>query len=327
MTLNRACKSLIRSLSLAAALILLSACDDSTSSQSDHTQGVRTASDQEEIQKYNAYVEVANSVRRPYAEDLATYQSVVKPVFDGKKKEDDLLFPSSSTMSQIKDNLDKARTMKPDMADIDGPAKAYSDALKNAIPIDRDMANYIESKAYLGDKSAHGREIQPAYISAMEALAMAQENYDNAIEAKDRARIKSAFDNAEKGTLAYFRIGMVYRIKESMNFASGFLSGSGLGDERDAFKTSLDQFNAMATGYDDKIREQNNEGCSAIMSKANAYLSTGRQIVNRTEEGSYEKDKQQRSQFQMMQSREQEDANSLLQDYNNMISRLNMNQC
>ncbi len=63
------------------------------------------------------------------------------------------------------------------------------------------------------------------------------------------------------------------------------------------------------------------------MSKANAYLSTGRQIVNRTEEGSYEKDKQQRSQFQMMQSREQEDANSLLQDYNNMISRLNMNQC
>ncbi len=65
-------------------------------------------------------------------------------------------------MSQIKDNLDKARTMKPDMADIDGPAKAYSDALKNVIPLDRDMANYIESKAYLGDKSAHGREIQPA---------------------------------------------------------------------------------------------------------------------------------------------------------------------
>ncbi len=75
---------------------------------------------------------------------------------------------------------------------------------------------------------------------------MAQENYDNAIEAKIAHVSSQRSITRKKNTLAYFRIGMVYRIKESMNFASGFLSGSGLGDERDAFKTSLDQFNAMA---------------------------------------------------------------------------------
>lgn len=327
MTSHRLSKPLIRSLALAASLILLSACDDSTSSQSGQANEEQTASEQAEIQKYNAYVEVANSVHRSYAEDLATYQTAVKPVLDGKRNEDNLLFPSSSPMGRIKENLDKARAMKPDMAELDGPAKAYSDALAKAVPLDRDMANYIEAKTYLSDKGAHGRDTQPAYIAAMEELATAQASYNNAIEAKDRARIKSAFDKTEKDTLAYFRIGMVYHIKDSMDLASGFLSGTGLGDKKEAFKASLDQFNAMATGYDNKIREQSNEGCSAIMSKANAYLSTGRQIISRTEDGSYEKDKQQRSQFQMMQSREQQDANSLLQDYNNMISRLNMNQC
>jgi hypothetical protein len=322
MTSHRLSKPLIRSLALAASLILLSACDDSTSSQSGQTN-----EEQAEIRKYNAYVEVANSVHRSYAEDLSTYQTAVKPVLDGKKKEDNLLFPSSSPMSRVEENLDKARAMKPDMAELDGPAKAYSDALAKAVPLDRDMANYIEAKTYLSDNGAHGRDTQPGYIAAMEELATAQASYNNAIDAKDRARIKSAFDNTEKDTLTYFRIGMVYHIKDSMDFTSGFLSGTGLGDKKEAFKASLDQFNTMATGYDDKIREQSNEGCSPIMSKANAYLSSGRQIISRTEDGSYEKDRQQRSQFQMMQSREKQDANSLLQDYNNMISRLNMNQC
>ena len=90
--------------------------------------------------KYYAYVEVANSVHRPYAEDLATYQNVVKPVLDAKKKEDSLLFPSSSPMSRVNDNLDKARAMKPDLAELDGPANAYSDALANAVPLDREVA-------------------------------------------------------------------------------------------------------------------------------------------------------------------------------------------
>lgn len=128
-------------------------------------------------------------------------------------------------------------------------------------------------------------------------------------------------------TAAYFRIGMVYHIKDSMDLASGFMDGHGLGDKKGPFKVSLDQFGEMATGYDNKMRDKNKTGCSAIMFEANAYLATGRQIMQRSEDGSYEKDKQHRSQFQLMQSREREDAKSLLQNYNNMISKPNENQC
>jgi hypothetical protein len=312
---------------IAAALLILSACDDNTSSQTDRARETQTSSEQSEVQKYNAYVEVANSVHRPYAEDLATYQRYIQPVLDGKEENDDLLFPSSSTMSRVKENLDKARAMKPDMAELDVSAQTYSDALDKAIPLDRDLDNYIEAKTYLSDKGAHGREIQPAYISAMETLAKAQMNYARAIEAKDRARIKLEFDETEKDTLAYFRIGMVYHIKDSIDQASSFLNGEGFGDSKDVFKAALDAFATMASGYDRKVRDQNSTGCPAIMSNANAYLSVGRQIIHRTEDGSYEKDKQQGSQFQLMQSREQQDASSLLQNYNNMISQLNMNQC
>ena len=205
---------------IAAALLILSACDDNTSSQTDRARETQTSSEQSEVQKYNAYVEVANSVHRPYAEDLATYQRYIQPVLDGKEENDDLLFPSSSTMSRVKDH-----------------------------------------------------------------------------------------------------------IKDSIDQASSFLNGEGFGDSKDVFKAALDAFATMASGYDRKVRDQNSTGCLAIMSNANAYLSVGRQIIHRTEDGSYEKDKQQGSQFQLMQSREQQDASSLLQNYNNMISQLNMNQC
>ncbi len=327
MKLNLSPTRLPRFFAIAAALALLSACDDSTSSQTDRTRETQTSSEQAELQKYNAYVQVANSVRRSYAEDLETYQRYIQPVFDGKDMKDDLLFPSSSTMDRVKDNLDKARSMQPDMPELDAPAKAYSEALNRAVPLDRDMANYIEAKTYLSDKGAHGRETQPAYISAMETLANAQTRYTDAIEAKDRSRIKSEFEATEKDTLAYFRIGMVYHIKDSMDLASGSLEGAGVGDKINAFKASLDDFNAMATGYDNKMREQNKTGCAAVMSRANAYLSSGRQIIQRTEDGSYQKDKQQSSQFQLMESQERQDANSLLQNYNNIVSQLNMNQC
>ncbi|AYD00310.1 YiiG family protein [Neorhizobium sp. NCHU2750] len=320
-------RRLVRPLAFAACLIALSACDDSKTSQKDQGQETQSSAEQAEVQKYNAYVEVANSVQRSYAEDLSTYKSYIQPVFDRKDKNDNLFFSSSSTMGRIKDNLDKARAMKPDMAEIDGPAQAYSEALGKADPVDRDMGNYIGAKTYLSDKGAHGREIQPAYISAMTALAQAQTDYVNAIDAKDRARIKAEFDKTEKDTAAYFRIGMVYHIKDSMDLAASFIDGKGLGDKKDPFKASLDQFGQMATGYDNKMREKNKTGCSAIMFEANAYLSTGRQIIQRTEDGSYEKDKQHGSQFQLMQSREREDAKSLMQNYNDMISKLNENQC
>lgn len=313
-------KTMMQSLAVAACVLTLSACDDNKSAKTEQSQ---PASEQAEVLKYNAYVEVANSFQRSYAKELATFQNYVQPVLDGKDKNDNLFY-STNNLDRLKNDLAKARGMKPDMAELDGPADAYRDAAEKSEPLDRDMGNYISAKTYLSDKGAHGREIQTAFITAMEALATAQVNFISAIDAKDRARIKAEFENTEKDTRDYFRIGMIYHIKDSMDAADSFLQGKGLGDKKEAFKTSLDQFNTMATGYDAKVREKNKTGCSSMMLNVNAYLSTGRQIILRTENGRYQEDKKAR--FQMM-SAESQDASSLLQDYNNVISTINMNGC
>ncbi len=313
-------RTMIRSLAVAACVLMLSACDESKTNKAEQSQ---PPAEQAEVLKYNAYVEVANSFQRTYAKELATFQSYVQPVLEGKDKNDNLFY-STNNLDRLKNDLAKAREMKPDMAELDGPAEAYRDAAEKAEPLDREMGNYISAKTYLSDKGAHGREIQPAFVAAMEALATAQVNFVGAIDARDRARIKAEFDKAEKDTRDYFRIGMIYHIKESMDAADGFLQGNGLGDKKDALNTSLDEFNKMATGYDAKVREKNNAGCSSLMLNVNAYLSTGRQIILRTENGRYQEDK--KAKFQMM-SAERQDASSLLQDYNNVISTINMNRC
>jgi len=312
--------NMIRSLAVAACVLTLSACDESKTSNKEQNQ---PSAEQAEVLKYNAYVEVANSFQRSYAKELATFQSYVQPVLDGKDKNDNLFY-STNNLDRLKNALAKAREMKPDIAELDGSADAYRDAAEKAEPLDRDMGNYISAKTYLSDKGAHGREIRPAFIAAMETLAAAQGNFISAIDAKDRARIKTEFESVQKDTRDYFRIGMIYHIKESMDAADGFLQGKGLGDRKDALKTSLDQFNTMATGYDAKVREKNNAGCSSMMLNVNAYLATGRQIILRTENGRYQEDK--KAQFQMM-SAERQDATQLLQDYNDVINAINFNKC
>lgn len=310
-----------RSLVIATCIMMLVACDENNTSK---TQQSHPSSEQSDTLKYNEYIKVANSFQRSYAEELETFQRYVQPVLDGKEKNDNLFY-STNNLDRLKNDLAKIREMKPEMAELDDPADAYYEAATKAEPIDRDMGNYISAKTYLSDKGAHGREILPAFIAAMKTLATAQANFSSAIDVKDRALVKAEFDKAKKDTPDYFRMGMIYHIKDGLDAAGGFLRGNGLGDRKEAFKTSLDQFNTMATSYEAKMREKNNASCSSMMLDVNAYLATGRQIILRTENGRYKNDKK-NSKFQMM-SAEQNDARDLLQNFNNVINAINSNRC
>ncbi|WP_322965912.1 YiiG family protein [Sphingomonas fuzhouensis] len=286
-----------------------------------------TDADQSEMQKYNAYVEAANTARTPFAEIAATYQRSIKPMFDSGKDLTKLFFPSDPGIDRIKAQLDKALAMKPAMPELDSAARTYSEALGTVAPLYRDMANYIEAKSYMSDKGAHGRELQPALIAALDKVAAAQATYAKAIDAKDRARIKAAFEATKKDTLDYYRKGTVYYLKESMDHASGVLDGKGLGDQKAAFKASLDQFNTMAVQFDNKVREKDKTACASFMLHANAYLAAGRDIIQRSEDGTYAKDRKNGSSFQMMKPKEVQDAETLLQTYNSVINDLNVSQC
>lgn len=315
-------KNAIRSLAVAACVLALSACGEDKPKQPD---APKVSADQAEIQKYNAYVGVANSVTDSYGGALEKYQKYVQPVIEGKEKKD-VQYYASFYMDRTREQLDKAVAMKPEMAELDGPARKYIEALTKAAPLYNDMTQYISAKTYTSDNGAHGREIQPAFIESMTALAAAQEGFFEGIEAKDRARTKAEFESARKDTVAYFRAGMVYYSKDAMDQAEGVFDGTGLGGKKDAFKQSVDQFNTMATRFDAKMRESNQKGCSSFMMDANAFTAIGRSIVQRTDDGTYVKEAKDRKPY-MPQTQAVRDAYDLRQKFNNVVSAMNTNRC
>lgn len=313
----------IRALAVLVCALALSACNDDKKAP----DAPKVSVEQSEVLKYNAYVGVANSVQRSFGEDLERYESGVKARLDSNKEVKELYFSGTSNLERIQERLDKAVAMSPAMAELDGPAKEYSAALATLSPLMSDMNNYISAKTYLSDKGAHAREIQPAFIAAMQAAAAAQEAFHKGIDAKDRARTKAEFEKAEKGTTAYFRAGMIYYSKESMDLADGVFEGKGLGAQQDAFKKALDQVNDMAVSYDGKMREANKKGCSSLMLHVNSFLATGRSIIEYTSNGRYAEDAKRPPQFQLMQSQQERDANQLRQNFNNVVNALNIGTC
>lgn len=316
-------RKLLCATALPACVLALSACG---SKGGDNASAPATAADQSEMQKYNAYVEAANTARTSFAEIAETYQRAIKPKLDSGKDLDDLFFPSDPGIDRIKEQLDKALALSPAMPAIDGPARTYSAALGKIAPLYRDMENYVDAKRYMGDKGAHGREVQPALLAALGEVATAQAAYAKAIDAADRARVKAAFEATTKDSLDHYRKGTVYFLKESMDHAGGVIDGKGLGDQKAAFAASLDQFNTMAVQFDTKVREKDKTACASFMTHANSYLAAGRDIIQRTEDGTYAKDRSSSS-FQMMKPQAVRDAETLLQAYNNVINDLNVSRC
>jgi len=313
----------IRALAVAACLCALSACKDDKSAA---PEAPKVSAEQAEVQKYNAYVDVANSAGA-YGDAVDDYEKHVQPYLDGKKPLKELYFNAPSSLERLKAALDKAQSMAPAMADLDGPARAYAEAMGKAAPLSSDINNYIDAKTYQSDKGAHGREIQPALLASLKALAVAQDGFLSAIEARDRARTKAEFENAKKDTAAYFRAGLIYYGKQSMDRAEGVLAGKGLGDQVEPFKQALDQANTMALGYDGKIRESNNKGCSSLMLHANTFFSKGRDIIQRTTDGTYAQEAKRPAPFSMMPSQQGRDAHDLQQDFTNLINELNIDRC
>ena len=65
----------------------------------------------------------------------------------------------------------------------------------------------------------------------------------------------------------------------------------------------------------------------AVTTKAAELKAAGRDIIQRTEDGTYAKDRKNGASFQMMKPKAVEDAETLLQTYNSVINDLNVSQC
>ncbi|MNQ04501.1 hypothetical protein D3C85_172190 [compost metagenome] len=310
---------------LLAATLMLAACGDDNAKPEAKTAEASTA--QAEIVKYNQYVDAANSINQSFEETLDQYEQYMVPKLADKKPVKDYVIGNDIMVLRTKEKLEKALAMQPAIPEIDAAAKDFAQALGKLAPLSTDLQNYAAAKTFLSDNGALAREKSPAYVAALTEVAKAESAFYHGISVKDTANTKEAFEKAKKDTVAYYRAGMVYYGKSTLNQASGIFDGTGLGDKKDAFKQDLDKLNEMALGFDKKTREADPKGCASTMMQANGFLAAGRKVLENTESGRYKEDAARTGAFKMLRPTIVDDAYSLRQKFNNLINNLNVSRC
>ncbi|AYD66313.1 MAG TPA: hypothetical protein DDZ58_13375 [Achromobacter sp.] len=308
-----------------AATLMLAACGDDNAKPQAKAAEASTA--QAEIVKYNQYVDAANSISQSFDETLDQYNKYMVPKMADKKPVKDYVIGNDIMVLRTKEKLEKALAMKPAIPEIDAPAKNFADALGKLAPLSTELQNYAAAKTFLSDNGALAREKSPAYVAALTEVAKAESAFYHGISVKDTANTKEAFEKAKKDTVAYYRAGMVYYGKSTLDQATGIFEGTGLGDKKDAFKQQLDKLNEMTLGFDKKTREADPKGCASTMMQANAFLAAGRKVLENTDSGRYKQDAERTGAFKMMRPTIVDDAYSLRQTFNNLINNLNVNRC
>ena len=308
-----------------AATLMLAACGDDNAKPQAKAAEASTA--QAEIVKYNQYVDAANSISQSFDETLDQYNKYMVPKMADKKPVKDYVIGNDIMVLRTKEKLEKALAMKPAIPEIDAPAKDFADALGKLAPLSTELQNYAAAKTFLSDNGALAREKSPAYVAALTDVAKAESAFYHGISVKDTANTKEAFEKAKKDTVAYYRAGMVYYGKSTLDQATGIFEGTGLGDKKDAFKQQLDKLNEMTLGFDKKTREADPKGCASTMMQANAFLAAGRKVLENTDSGRYKQDAERTGAFKMMRPTIVDDAYSLRQTFNNLINNLNVNRC
>ena len=315
----------LRMSAVLAVTLALAACGDDSVKKEAKAPEAATA--QAEITKYNQYVDTANSISTTFEQALERYEAYAVPALKEGKPLKDFVISNDSTIQRTKEKLDRALAMTTPIAEIDAPAKEFSDALGKLAPLSHELQNYAAAKTFLSDNGALAREKSPAYVAALTEVVKAENGFYRGISIKDTANTKEAFEKAKKETVAYYRAGMVYYGKATMDKASGVFEGTGLGADQDAFKQELDKMNEMALGFDKKTREADAKGCSGMMMNVNGFLASGRKILEHTNNGRYKEDAARTGAFKMMRPTIEDDANSLRQNFNNLISDLNIGRC
>ena len=315
----------LRMFAVLAVTLALAACGDDSAKKEAKASEPTTA--QSEIIKYNQYVDTANSISTTFEQALERYEAYAVPALKEGKPLKDFVISNDSTIQRTKEKLDRALAMPTPIAEIDAPAKAFSDALGKLAPLSHELQNYAAAKTFLSDNGALAREKSPAYVAALTEVVKAENGFYRCISIKHTANTKEAFEKAKKDTVAYYRAGMVYYGKATMDKASGVFEGKGLGADQEAFKQELDKMNEMALGFDKKTREADAKGCSGMMMNVNGFLASGRKILEHTNNGRYKEDAARTGAFKMMRPTIEDDANSLRQNFNNLISDLNIGRC
>ncbi|WP_122417388.1 YiiG family protein [Pseudomonas viridiflava] len=284
------------------------------------------STEQVEIEKYNAYVDAANQ-----GEDFGELLEKRVELYSGKlapgKKVTDYTLFSPYDISTLQRKLNQALAISFPMPELDEPAKNTLAALAKLEPIHGELANYSDSKGYLADDGKKARQMEPALEAAMKDVAEAQAVFFDGIRKRDEINTRTAFDNAEKDTLAYYRAGIVVYGKESARLASDFFASAGSEAKAKPLEESLNHTAQMIEGWDKKSCEQKRPAsCSIVLSDLNGFVGKGREAVSNAKNGRYKRENSSELSWKISNPIKR-DSDDLQRAFSKLINSMNRNDC
>ena len=177
----------MRKLSFVIAIIMLgamlSACSAITSTVDQATAGV-TSGESKEIEKYNAYVRLNNLMTGRINEVLVHYFEK----FGAEKQpviEDNFSFIMLDVVEQDRAVIDQAKgfiASKPAFASADPAATKLIPAIQDLLAVLDEMKVYYDSKGYVDDDFATGKELHAKLLTAYEAYDKSAQGYYTALQ-------------------------------------------------------------------------------------------------------------------------------------------------
>lgn len=311
-----------------ATSALLAGCGDKPDATA-AAQPKQSAAEQQQIEKYNLYVDVANSLTTSFQEAQDNYLNQQMPLLEGKEAPTSMRIENDILVDRSAKQLDTAAAIDAPIVEIDAAAKDFSAALKTLSPLSHELNNYANSKGYLADNGDKARQLSKAYLAALTLVAQKEQAFYKGLSDRDQALTKEAFDQAPKDTAAYYRAGVIYYGKLNNADANVLFAAPNDAAALDAFEKSLAQVADAAAGWDKKVTEQSTKSgksCNGGMLEINDFLGQSRSLIKDIKDGVFKREET-GVMARMSSSNITNSANRYNSKYSNVINRFNHPMC
>lgn len=196
-----------------SGITLLTGCDDKKSKVQE-TSAQQKAEDieQQEILKYNAYIDTVNyqPSNKNFSNEVTRHEEYVADYINKNEKITSYYAVEKTAIAEKKNRLEKAFAIKASIADLDAPAEKYLNALNALAPVNDELSLYADTKEYLTDDGKLFREKEPQLLALLKATATAEDEFENKITEHDTILVKKQFESQEKDSFLYYRNGIIY---------------------------------------------------------------------------------------------------------------------
>lgn len=311
--------------------ILLGGCDGSDKQSSPNAQSSSgtqnsVSAEQAGIEKYNAYVEVANR-GADFDELLDRHQSYYgRDIASGNKLTSYSIFNRYDIIS-LQKLLTTALALPSPMPELDTPAQGMLAALNKLAPIHTELDDYANAKGYLADDGKKAREMEGAFVTAMKEVAEQQVIFFDGISKRDDINVKAAFENAESGSSEYYRAGIILYAKESVGLAVDFFESAGSEQTTKPFEQSLNKTASMIESWGKSTAGQKSlSRCSMMRGNLNQFVGKGREAINSARSGKYLREGHSELKWKISNPIEF-DAKSFQRAFDTLINDMNKHDC